>query len=364
MLPPVIFRYTVRIGPVILSDRTRCSWGGIRKLFPCAKCVCSTLGLSHSRVYPYHCKIADLARDLGPPQFSGGSVDFMGPLVQSNDELEGSKLAFVQLNAITAFAIASSHIEIDCGDIFRNASLVLDSSHLGDCLAGTWGILAMGTFRPFHIFARESQSHRVLSGEFSRCGLEPITDYHTANRPIVRNFGVGMIAKTTANGAEPTLSILSHAPVPISGGMKSREMATSYLRRYTDQFNLFSEGGFDGRTSSLGAKIGRRRIYLGCAAAYYPSITVEVSNFGYSRNWRFGEWWRNPVIGRPGGQPRSRSSSIAQDHRMGGHGNSEMGASPSFTGGYSDNPQLRNLAVERYFTNRIHMPFLRLGNLV
>ena len=77
--------------------------------------------------------------------------------------------------------------------------------------------MVRGAFRPYQIFTRESQSVRVLPGEFCRCGFEPIADSHTVNRPIVRNSGVGAIVTTTAIGKEPTLSIFAHVPVTICG---------------------------------------------------------------------------------------------------------------------------------------------------
>ena len=120
-----------------------------------------TLGLSHSWISPIHYEIADLARDLRSSQYSGCRVDFMGSSIQSDEDMERFKLARIQLSAIVEFAVVSPHTEIDGGDIFRNTSFVVDSARLGDCWAGTWGIFARGTFHPFHIIARESQSLRV-----------------------------------------------------------------------------------------------------------------------------------------------------------------------------------------------------------
>ena len=128
----------------------------------------------------------------------------------------------------------------------------MDSAHLGDCLDGTWRILARGAFRPFRIFARESQSPSVLSDEFCRFGVVPITDFHTANIPIDRNVGVCMIVKTTVDGTGPTLSIFSHATAPIRGKRNREKWPISSVVAYRPVY-LVLESGFDGRESSLGA---------------------------------------------------------------------------------------------------------------
>ena len=88
--------------------------------------VCPTLGLSHSWIDPYRYKLADLARERGSPQLSGGRIDFLGSPVQSNSDLDAFRLACQQLNAISAFAISIDDLGLNTTDAFRNSSLVAD----------------------------------------------------------------------------------------------------------------------------------------------------------------------------------------------------------------------------------------------
>ena len=79
---------------------------------------------------PFHYKIADLARDHGSPQYSGGWVDFLGSLIHPNDDMANFKLACARLNALAAFAILSDTIDIYSTDPFRNTSFVVDAAQM------------------------------------------------------------------------------------------------------------------------------------------------------------------------------------------------------------------------------------------
>ena len=125
--------------------------------------VCLTLGLSRSWIDPYSYKIADLARGRNSPQYFGGRVDFGGALIHPNTELGDFRIPCVHINAISAFAMILEDLDLDTSGAFRTTSFVVDSSHLGDCLSGTWRILAHGVLHPFHTVSRESQSIRLLS---------------------------------------------------------------------------------------------------------------------------------------------------------------------------------------------------------
>ena len=175
------------------------------------------LGLRHSWIGPFRYKIADLSRDHGDPHYSGGRVDFCGTLMHRNEDLSNFKLSYTRLNALAAFAMFPDNVDISVADSFWNTSFVDDSSRLGDSVAGTWRILAMENSHPYRTFSRESQALRVLSGEYCRCGFDPIGDYNTAKIPIVRNVGVGMDVQTSVNGTGRTFALPSHIPVPIHG---------------------------------------------------------------------------------------------------------------------------------------------------
>ena len=99
-----------------------------------------THGLSYSWVDPFRYNIADLERGHGPPQFLGVRIDFLGSLIQPNSDLDTPQLACRQLNAISGFAICLDDLDLNITDAFWNTSFVADSAHLGDVLAGTWGI--------------------------------------------------------------------------------------------------------------------------------------------------------------------------------------------------------------------------------
>ena len=179
--------------------------------------VCLTIGLSRSWIDPYRYKIADLARERGSPQFSGGRFDFFGASIQTNADVNACRVAFPQLNAISAFAIFLGDVNLDTSDTFRHTSFAVGSARLGDSLAGIWRIMVRGVFQHSHTFSRESHPIRLLSDEYGRCGFGRVTEFHTANFPIVRNVGVGMIVGTSPTCDEPFLSLLSHVPVPIHG---------------------------------------------------------------------------------------------------------------------------------------------------
>ena len=84
-------------------------------------------------------------------------------------------------------------------------------------MAGTWGILVRRIFRPIRIFSLESQSLRLLSDEYCRCGFAPVAESHALNRPVVRNVGLGVIVKTSPTGRFHVLSLFAHVPVPNEG---------------------------------------------------------------------------------------------------------------------------------------------------
>ena len=169
-------------------------------------------GLVSVAYWPYRYKIADFARWRNSPQFSVGRVDFIGALTHPNTELGDFRIAYVHINAISAFAMIIGELDFDISDAFWNTSFVADSARRGDSLSGTWRILAHGVFHPFHTSPRQSQSIRLLSEEYCRCGFGPIAEFHTINVPIVRNIGVGMVARTSPTGTDPFLSISATFP--------------------------------------------------------------------------------------------------------------------------------------------------------
>ena len=63
-----------------------------------------------------------------------------------------------------------------------------------------------------------------------------------------------------------------------------------------------------------------------------------------------------------GGQPTTGNAGPI-DYRMGGLGRNETDhvAVPECPRGPSDSPQMYNVAIERYFNYREHLPFMRWG---
>ena len=153
------------------------------------------VGLSLSWIDPSRYKIADLVRNRGPLQYSVGRIDFLGSLTQPNSDLEAYRVSRSRLNGISAFALFLEDLKLTAADTFWNTSFAVESSHLGDVLSGTCGILVRGVFRPNRIFSREPQPLRLLSDEYSRCGLGTNTEMDDADFPIARNVDVSMIVK-------------------------------------------------------------------------------------------------------------------------------------------------------------------------
>ena len=153
-----------------------------------------------------------------------------------------------------------------------------------------------GAFHPYRIFARESQSIRVLPDEFRRCGFEHITDFHTANRPIVRNVAVWVIVKTTVNGTEQTLSIFSHVPVPVHG------------KRNRERLHLINCDGVPNRITCAQKVVlmGGNRLWahksLDDSFTWdaWRSLTpryVWKCLISDTLSWRFSAWRINPFVG-------------------------------------------------------------------
>ena len=87
---------------------------------------------------------------------------------------------------------------------------------------------------------------------------------------------------------------------------------------------------------------------------------MGVSDFGCANSWRGGEWWINPSSDCYGGHPLSRSSN-SQDFRTGGYDRFDdaIGTISTCVRGLTDNPQMYNIAIGRYFTYRDIIPLIR-----
>ena len=203
----------------------------------------------------------------------------------------------------------------------------------------------------------------MLTDESCRCGFAPIADYHTVSHPIVRNVGLGMTAKTTASGIEPTLSIFRHVPVPIPG-RRTRERWPRIV--------------FDGEPRPITCA---KKVVLMGGRMLWTRRNIEDS-FTWDAWWSISarHVWKclisdtlflcgavdgglTPSSDNQGDHPISSASSDSHDFRMGGRYFNGVNINPTTPSGQSGDPQLRNLDVERFFANRTHLPFIRLGNL-
>ena len=137
--------------------------------------------------------------------------------MQTNEGIGQFQTTCIQLNAITAFALFSTSMDLQRDDTFGNSSVAVDSSHLGDSFDGACKILARGDLRPSVLFPYESQPLRALYDEYQRCDMEPVMDTYTAKRPVAKNVGVWMIAKTSTPRLGPALSPFSHVVDPSVG---------------------------------------------------------------------------------------------------------------------------------------------------
>ena len=154
---------------------------------------------------------------MGRANILVGWIDFFGTSVHTNGDTGQFKIACIQLNAITAFALFSTSVDLQRADTFWHSSLAGDSAPLGNIFGGTWEILAHGDFHHSVLFSYESHSLSVLYDEYQRCDTEPVMDNYTVNHPVVKNVGVGLVAKTSTNGLGPALSPLSHVSDPSVG---------------------------------------------------------------------------------------------------------------------------------------------------
>lgn len=138
-------------------------------------------------------------------------------------------------------------LEVSARTNFRNNTFVADSAHFGDSIAGAWGILIRGVLHP-PLSSIASQPLRILFGEYGRWNYTPVADPPSANHPIVKTAGAGVILKVPPNVQMYHIqsSVASHPLVRANG---SRGIGVKSMSTVRFLYFVFSEDYIIGRPS-------------------------------------------------------------------------------------------------------------------